>query len=386
MLDIHQINTGKGDAAFFIFPDGTTFLLDAGDLHRDRPPHYDAPPRPDGSRRAGEWIARYIQAVHPRRRKGLLDYAAITHFHGDHMGMVREDSPLSASGAYRLVGITEVAEHVSIRRLLDRGWPDYDYPAPLTGPMMENYRAFLEWQTANRAMRVERFEAGRKDQVILVNAPGRYPTFEFQNVAANARVWTGSGTEARSRFPESEAPGENACSLAFRLRYGRFAYFNGGDMPGVLPAEAPEWRDMESAVAWVVGPVDVHALNHHGFRDSANAFFLSVLQPRVHILAVYASAHPGPDVMRRMLSTRLYPGPRDVFLTNGLWEGRRRNMVDLFGEEETAWLEERIGETASHGHTVVRVSPGGDTYQVIVLEDGDESRTVLSVHGPYESR
>jgi beta-lactamase superfamily II metal-dependent hydrolase len=386
MLDIHQINTGKGDAALFIFPDGTTLLLDAGDLYRDRPAGYDAPPRPDGSRRAGEWIARYIQAVHPKQREAVLDYAAITHFHGDHMGTVTDRSPLSASGAYHQAGLTEVAEHVPIRRMLDRGWPDYDDPAPAPGRLIDNYRAFLRWQSANRSMRVERFEPGRNDQVVLINAPERYPTFAFQNIAANGRVWTGSGTEARSRFPESEPPGENPSSLAFRLTYGRFAYFNGGDMPGAVSPDGPEWRDMESAVAWAVGPVDVHALNHHGFQDSANAFFLSVLQPRVHILAVYASSHPGPDVMRRMRSTQLYPGPRDIFLTNGLWEGRRRSMVELFGQEETAWLEARIREVPAQGHVVVRVAPGGDTYHVMVLEDGDESRTVRSVHGPYDSR
>ena len=30
-LDIHQIVTGRGNAAFMMFPDGTTLLLDAGD-------------------------------------------------------------------------------------------------------------------------------------------------------------------------------------------------------------------------------------------------------------------------------------------------------------------------------------------------------------------
>ena len=33
-LDIHQISTGRGNAAYLIFPDGTTMLLDAGDLAR----------------------------------------------------------------------------------------------------------------------------------------------------------------------------------------------------------------------------------------------------------------------------------------------------------------------------------------------------------------
>ena len=31
-LDIHQISTGRGNAAYLIFPDGTTMLLDAGRL------------------------------------------------------------------------------------------------------------------------------------------------------------------------------------------------------------------------------------------------------------------------------------------------------------------------------------------------------------------
>lgn len=34
-LDVHQINTGKGDAALFIFPDGTTLLVDAGAMDPD---------------------------------------------------------------------------------------------------------------------------------------------------------------------------------------------------------------------------------------------------------------------------------------------------------------------------------------------------------------
>src|SRR5690606_1101885 len=59
-LDIHHINTGKGESAFFIFPDGTTALVDAGD-HARPPGPREVPARPDDSRMPGEWIARYIQ-------------------------------------------------------------------------------------------------------------------------------------------------------------------------------------------------------------------------------------------------------------------------------------------------------------------------------------
>lgn len=389
LLDIHQINTGTGDAALFILPDGTTFLLDAGAVNRtgERAPRYDAPQRPDPSRRPGQTIARYVQRVHPDGTGGALDYAVLTHFHGDHMGTVMPDSPRSPGGGYKLSGITDVGDEVKIRTLLDRDWPHYKYPAPSGGEMMLNYRAFLKWQTENRGLQVARFEAGRADQIVLRRSPRDFPGFEVRNIAANGYVWTGSGTSARNRFPEGMLPVENNCSLAFRLTYGAFIYFNGGDMAGFLGANAPAWTEMESAVAWVTGPVDVHALNHHGTSDAANAFFLSVLQPRVHIQSTYASSQPGPDVMRRMLSERVYPGPREIFMTNGMWPGRREHMVKLFGETETVWLLERMARNATtQGHVLVRVAPGGYHYQVILLDDANESGHVLSVHGPYPSR
>lgn len=390
-LDIHQINTGTGDAALFILPDGTTFLLDAGAVNRtaERAPRYDAPPRPDASRRPGEWIAHYVRTHHPEGERGRLDYAALTHFHGDHMGTLMPDSPpsVAAAGAYRLTGITDVGDAVRIATLLDRGWPDYAFPAPSGGAMMANYRAFLKWQAEHRGLKVERFEPGRADQIVLRRAPRDFPGFEVRNIAANGRVWTGGGTATRNRFPPGILPVENNCSLAFRLTYGAFTYFNGGDMAGFIGATAPAWTEMESAVAWVTGPVDVHALNHHGTQDAVNAFFLSVLRPRVHILSTYASSQPSPDVMRRMLSERIYPGPRDIFMTNSDWPGRREHMVKLFGEPETVWLQERIAQVAARqGHVIVRVEPGGARYRIIVLDDRVAAGRVLSVHGPFAAR
>ena len=386
MLDIHQINTGTGDAALFVFPDGTTLLLDAGAVDRagEREPRYDAPQRPDMSERPGQTIVRYIRRYHPDGANAVLDYAALTHFHADHMGTLRADSPPSVSGAYKLTGITDVGDAVKTRTLLDRDWPDYKYPAPSGGAMMLNYRAFLKWQGENRGRKVERFEPGRADQITLQRARGAYPTFEIRNIAANGYVWTGSGTAKRNRFPEGIAPVENNCSLAFRLTYGAFTYFNGGDMAGFLAPNAPAWGEMESAVAWVTGPVDAYALNHHGTDDSANAFFLSILRPRIHILSTYASSQPSPGVMRRMLSEKIYPGPRDIFMTNSDWPGRREHMVKLFGEAETVWVWDQITKTASRqGHVLLRVEPDGGRYRVIVIDDSRNDGNVTSVHGPY---
>jgi len=73
-----------------------------------------------------------------------LDYALITHFHPDHYGAVTAASPASAKGPYRLSGMTEVGDALGIHTLLDRGWPDYSYPTPLSDSTMANYRRFIE--------------------------------------------------------------------------------------------------------------------------------------------------------------------------------------------------------------------------------------------------
>ena len=44
-----------------------------------------------------------------------LDYALISHFHGDHMGVIVPGSPRSPNG-YQLSGITEVAESGELGR------------------------------------------------------------------------------------------------------------------------------------------------------------------------------------------------------------------------------------------------------------------------------
>lgn len=54
MLDIHQIATGRGNAALFILPDGTTMLLDAG-ATGDRIPETDPHPVPRDRRARGSY-------------------------------------------------------------------------------------------------------------------------------------------------------------------------------------------------------------------------------------------------------------------------------------------------------------------------------------------
>ena len=62
-LDIHSINTGRGESTLYILPDGTTMLIDAaGSLlspNAEKPP---TPSKPNGNITSGAVIIDYIKA------------------------------------------------------------------------------------------------------------------------------------------------------------------------------------------------------------------------------------------------------------------------------------------------------------------------------------
>ncbi len=374
MLDIHQIATGRGNAALFILPDGTTLLVDAGAAGDGIP---ETEPHPDGSRAPGEWIARYVQRHLPAAGAGL-DYALITHFHADHFGQLLPASPWDSSHSYRLTGITQVGDALRIGTLIDRGWPGYDYPAPLTDSTTANYRRFIAAQQ-RRGMQVERFRPGSGTQIRLRHDPERYGDFEVRNIIGNGEVWTGSGEATRPLFPPLNAlatadwPNENMCSLGLRVRYGAFRYFTGGDLPGTPDPGFPAWHAVETALAQAVGRVSVHVVDQHGSMGEESEPMLAALASTVLIIPSWAPSHPAPDVLKRIMNSRLPPADRRVFVT------------DMRPAARTV-----IGARASRvagppGHIVVRVEPGGARYWVIVLTSDDESDRVLSVSGPFSS-
>ncbi|MFT4537149.1 MAG: hypothetical protein ACI9P5_004530, partial [Saprospiraceae bacterium] len=265
LLDIHEISTGRGSSSFFMLPDGTTMIYDAGEFTQTNTPwriprYTDA--KPDSTKTSGEWITRYIDRLLKQASINQIDYALLSHFHWDHMGQVTDSSPQSKSGAYKLTGITTVAEQIPIKTMLDRGWPDYSYPKEVKYPDMLNYRAFLKWQNENNGMTTERFKPGSNEQIVLKNKPNKYPDFEIRNLAANGEVWTGVNNVTREYYPPLDVleaedyPTENMCSIALRLSYGKFDYFTGGDLRGIATDGAPHWQNLETPIAQVTGPVE----------------------------------------------------------------------------------------------------------------------------------
>ena len=378
-MEIHHVNTGKGDAIFCIFPDGTTMLIDAGHRLDPSDPRL-TPSLPDDSRQPGEWLARYILRNLPHPEKKELDYFLLTHFHGDHMGTVAEVLPRTKKGGnYILSGLTEVAEYVPFRKLVDRAFPAYDYPRPIGGGVFRNYKSFLDWNTQNTNMQVEKFVAGTNEQFVLVNNPNKYANeFEVRNIVANLEVWTGVGNETIKHFPESfsaEQPiNENILSAGIRISYGLFDYFTGGDISGKIPAN-DVLLDAEHLVAEVIGQVEVCDANHHAWVDAMTEYFVGCVRPQVFIIQVSHAPHLNDLTLRTMASRLIYPDRRDIFATN------THELSRLYLGASTM---SRVKD--SDGHIVVKVKPGGDSYHVYILDATNEESFVKAAYGPYVSR
>ncbi len=386
-LDIHHINTGHGDAAFMILPDGTTMLFDAGDMddrgfNRRLAPLKSTPLKPNDSKDAAGWIAHYIRQVNPQKGETGIDYGLISHYHGDHYGNITPKSPWSEKGKYRLSGITGVHEEIPIAHIIDRASSDLNYPVDLRqyyadNHTFKNYLDFIEDQQSKGRLEASSLEVGSRAQVVLKKSPRQYPDFYVTGIKSNGTIWTGTGTETRVLFSKDSVLNskgrfnENPLSLGIKITYGDFEYFTGGDMTGLQGYGLPQWFNVESAVAGVIGETDVTTMNHHGNRDAMNQDFIEALSPRVVVQQSWCSDHPGQEVLHRL---NYYAQPTDVFATN------------MHAETQTTlgfWLKENYRSYA--GHILVRVKPGGGTYEVIILDDTRTELEVVNRYGPYES-
>jgi beta-lactamase superfamily II metal-dependent hydrolase len=390
MLDIHFISTGRGSSAFYIMPDGTTMLVDAGDTsdeHSRTLSPRQTPRIPNGSKSAPQWIIDYIKQFGPNGKDSIIDYALITHWHDDHFGEMDSKRKLAQNKAYRLFGITEVGNAIPIKKLMDRGYlfPDKNSNiinlkkeiknssvAPDIISTMTEYFNFSKYHLANNRMKYEEFEIGSNSQISQKYKKEKYPDFVIRNLTANGKVWTG---ENKDTFTvSSDITKENNLSTSFRLQYGNFNFFTGGDIVGVDDFSMPDMNSMEAHVAPLVGPVDIATLNHHGNRNSQNPNYVRTIRPRVWIGETWSSDQPGEDTLRRITSKQLYPNDRDIFST-AMLESNKIVIGELIDNSYKS----------TSGHIVVRVFPGGDNYKIYVLDCNSESKPVTKEFD-YKSR
>lgn len=368
-LDIHHINTGSGNSCFMILPDGTTLVFDAGSLDKkafeeSRAPLKATSPIPSDSLSTSGWIAKYITQVHPEGKNAIIDYALVSHFHGDHYG-----------------SLVTLGNLLPIKRVIDRNYPHYDFPLDLRKQLVGNktfqdYLKFLD----DPQVEASSLKVGKNDQIVLLKNPVEYNSFTIRNVKANAQIWTGNSEDAFQYFSKEQMTqfykgsyNENPLSLALKISYGAFDYFTGGDNTGLQGYGMPQWFDVETPMARAVGKVEALTLNHHGNRDATNMNFVETLNPKVVVQQLWCSDHPGQEVYQRLIYDGEGMEKRDIFSTN-----MHPETLVTYGP----WFKDNYKSTG--GHVLIRVDPGGNLYSVFILDEA--TLKVKQKHGPYTSQ
>ena len=229
-LDLHHINTGRGNAAFFVLPDGTTLLLDAGELDPTAPRTTSARNtaiRPNNSKAPFEWIADYIKQFSPQKEQTVIDYALITHFHDDHFGSWYPAAPIAKNKQFARTGITGVADLIPTHLLLTR---DYHYPVdpdsllkklPVDNHFRKTWSNYLSFiSSAPNGLKSEFLKAGSATQFHLLHNAAAYTNFQIRNLKSNGLIWTGRDSSVIQHFPPvspgnpASWPDENTLSNA----------------------------------------------------------------------------------------------------------------------------------------------------------------------------
>lgn len=377
MLDIHTISTGRGNCQYIVMPDGTTMMIDAGDLDGKK---FDKKRKPmrcarlkDNTISAAQVISDYIEKI-PGDFPHEIDYFLLTHFHADHFGAVRKGLLTKNGSDYQLVGVSELAEYIPIHALVDRGYPSYDFPFALRGRVneegkvmdvsFENYLRFADYNERHNGMARERFRFG-KDQFVLKHKPEQYPAFKVSNIKTDNLLFdeaTGKTTQlfAVEEFIDKKGEfKENPLSCAIVMQYGDFRYYAGGDNTGLTDFDYPRYRDVETPMSKVVGKVTAMTLNHHGNRDTTNETFLATLDPEVVILQAWCTAQPAQDVAHRLFSKNIGTKKRKVYMTN---------YDPLSAAVIGNWFPEKL--KGKDCHIVIRVLPDG-SYKVYAIDNGN---------------
>jgi beta-lactamase superfamily II metal-dependent hydrolase len=366
-LDIHHIDTGRGNSTLIVGPDGRSFLIDAGSSTSSL--ETSSPPRPNGSRRPGEWIADYV-----RRHAGLsrIDYSLATHIHPDHVGDLEANCPASPDGSYKLTGLSDVDALIPIETHIDRAFPNFGDARPLDAPFAANYLAYLQSRVKSNK-KVEAATIGSNHQIVLSGT-------EIRILSANGSIWTGQDEASRSVIPTGRAlsteeqPNENFYSISLRMTFGKFSYYTGGDLYSDTHDGRVPWLDLESPVARLAGKTDVATANHHGYFDATGGEFVRALDAQAYIVQAWDVGHPGPAQAQRMLGE--WPGAahHDVYATESLPANR------LLNNRFAPHFRSR------QGHIVARVSANTETFQIFVLDSTREGAPIIFASQPYRTR
>lgn len=391
-LDIHAINSGRGECTFFVLPDGTSLCVDAGEIAPEGVGHPRVDAKPDAATRAYRVYSEYIKAYLPKGDTSM-DYMVMTHFHNDHFGTTNalDDYPMDNRDGYKypLTGIMALYDEMPFDKIIDRAFnenSDYVTEVPATGQDYNGgygyYGQFVTWARAKKGLVVEKAVNGSDSQLALVNKPSGYPDFKIQINAVNGWYWNGSeSVDAYSmdRLTGNQ-PGENANSISFLLSYGDFDYLTSGD----AGANTRIGNNLAKSINRKIEAMKAH---HHFAWGTMSSTSMEIYQPTVVVSQSFYDHQPDmghgwicddsgidyADKSTQAFQTawKAYDGEKHWFFTN------------IHPTTASVYPYEVAKMASQNGHVVIRVAKNAEFYYVYVLDDTDMNYNVKSIHGPF---
>ena len=388
-LDIHAVNSGRGECVFYIMPDGTSMCCDAGEIpkfgNEKAGDHPRVDQKPNANTRPYVTYANYFTHFLPDGVK-YLDYMVMSHFHADHFGTPSDENYTQVTRmgyTWGQSGIMALYDMVPFDKMIDRAYSPndtkYDF-VPKTGKEYssgyDHYANFIYWARSAKGLKVERAKLGSTSQIKLLNNPAAYPDFVVEVNAVNGYV-------KGQTHPSDDAVkliAENGTSISFLISYGDFDYLASGDGGTNTVIGMP----LANAINKKIEAMKSH---HHFAWDTMSEAMMQIYQPKVVVSQSFYDHQPdmGHDWKCYGSSYELKTSYefQNAWKAYGTDQDKNWYFTNVHPTVASKYPLEVAKMKGMNGHIVIRVKEGGDEFYVYVLDDTDFEYKVIQIDGPF---